>query len=69
MTNVTVGVFKLENEGHACQFAVGAWLSNFCHGISKPLRHLQFKNGVYENGKKILELVMKMRKNGGQVQI
>jgi len=25
--------FKLENIEHACYFAVGVWLSNFCHGF------------------------------------
>jgi len=25
--------FQVGNIEHACYFAVGAWLSNFCHGF------------------------------------
>jgi len=29
--------FRVGNIGHSCYFAVGAWLSNFCHSFSNPL--------------------------------
>jgi len=29
--------FELENNGHACYFALAAWLSNLCHGFNNPL--------------------------------
>jgi len=37
---------ELENKGHVCYFAVGAWLSNFCHG---------FKYGVSTKTEKSFE--------------
>jgi len=44
--------FVSENIRHACHFAVGAWLSNFCHGVSNLLG--TFSN-IYENSKKFWE--------------
>jgi len=43
-----------KNKGHACYKAVGAWLSNFCHGFSNILASVQ-KWSIYESGKKFWE--------------
>jgi len=45
----------LENKGHACYFAVAAWLSNFCHGLATLSVHSVQKWGLYEN-KKVLRI-------------
>jgi len=60
--------FFVRNIGRTCHFAVGARLSNFCHGFSYLLGTFSSKWSLYENSNKLENRGRKVRKNGGRVQ-
>jgi len=56
---------RVGNIGHACYFDVGAWLSNFCHGLATFWVPSVQKWILYENVKVLRIGEEGERKNGG----
>jgi len=58
--------FQVGNIGHTCCFAVGAWLSNFCHGFNYCLGTFSSKMESLRKRGKVLRIGEECeRKNGG----
>jgi len=48
--------FRIGNIGHACYFAVGALLSNFCYSFNNPLGTFKYKMESLQKWENVLRI-------------